>query len=458
MKFFARLAWVNGKWQNNVELTVNDQGYWQDICVNSKQVSEEAIQLGAILPGITDAHSHAFQRAMVGLSEQSSPAGDNFWRWRQTMYRLALTISPTQLQKIATWLYAELLSQGYTQICEFHYIHRSPNGQPYSDPTEMSWALVQAAQSVGMGITVLPTLYEHRGFDRQGLQDDQRRFASSPESILNIRDAIDAYAKKHQAQHLINTGVAFHSLRAVAPNSIHELLVACRDHPIHIHVSEQLQEVKDCVAQTGLRPVEWLHKEIGLDHRWNLVHATHTSTDELNNTAKSKASVVICPITEANLGDGIFDLTGALHAGLNCSLGTDSHTNRDWAAELRSLEYSLRLTKQARNIAFNNNENDTSTGQVLFNLALNGGSAAAGQALAGIEVGQRADFFELETKTGPLAGVPDAYLIDALIFSTPSKKPKKVFVAGEIIKNNLEKITYEAIQSMSELWGSPTLT
>jgi len=454
MKFYSRLVWINGKWQKNVELLVNDQGYWEDIKINQSNIPEHAVKLGVVLPGLTDAHSHAFQRAMAGLSEQSSPSGDNFWRWRQTMYRLALAISPAQMEIIATWLYAELISQGFTQVCEFHYIHRTNNGEQYSDPSEMSWALIKAAQTVGMGLTLLPTLYQHRGFDRQGLQDDQRRFASSPESILSIRDAITVHAKNHQCSHLINAGVALHSLRAVAASGIKELLFGCHDHPIHIHVSEQLQEVKDCLTHTGLRPIDWLCKEVGLDHRWNLVHATHTESQELIDAAKAQASVVICPITEASLGDGIFDLTGALNAGLNCSIGTDSHTNRDWSAELRSLEYSLRLTKRARNIASDINSNYAPTGQVLFDLALLGGSAASGQALAGIKIGERADFFELETNVGPLAGLPDEHLIDALVFSSPSYKPRKVYVAGQIINNDIEKITHKAIRCMRELWHS----
>jgi formimidoylglutamate deiminase len=452
MKIYSQLIWINGKWEKNVELLINSQGYWEGIKVNQCKAPDDAIQFGVVLPGLTNAHSHAFQRAMAGLSEQGSPSGDNFWRWRQTMYRLALAISPVQLETIATWLYAELLSQGFTQVCEFHYIHRAANGEPYDDPSEMSWALIRAANAVGMGLTLLPTLYQYRGFDRQSLQEDQRRFASSPASILNIRNAIASYAKTHHCQHLIHAGVALHSLRAVDAIGIQELISGCNDHPIHIHVSEQMQEVNDCLIHTGMRPIEWLCQEVGLDHRWNLVHATHTEPHELIEVAKAHASVVICPITEANLGDGIFDLPGALNAGSNCSIGTDSHTNRDWSAELRSLEYSLRLTKRARNIASNIHSNFAPTGQVLFDLALRGSSAASGQPLSGIKIGERADFFEVETNVGPLAGLPEEHLIDALVFSTPSYKPRQVYVAGKIVKNDMDQITHHAVRCMRELW------
>ena len=454
MKFFAHHAWINGRWESDVELMASEDGLWKTIKPGSTNTGEAA-SFGVILPGLTDAHSHAFQRAMAGISEQGSGSGDNFWRWRQAMYQVALKITPDQLERIATWLYAELLSQGYTHLCEFHYVHHAPDGQRYADPAEMSWALVRAAQHVGIGLTLLPTLYQHRGFDRQELQSDQRRFGTSPDFILGLRDAVLAFSGQQRQGRLLNAGVAAHSLRAVDEAGLRDLLRGSHDHhdlPIHIHVSEQMQEVNDCLHHTGQRPVQWLTNNVDLDKRWNLVHATHTVQSELEGLAATKASVVICPITEANLGDGIFDLTTALDLGLNCSIGTDSHTNRDWSGELRSLEYSLRLTQQARNIASRERSSYAPTGQVLFNLALQGGSAASGQPLAGIAVGQRADFFEIETERGPLAGMAREHLIDAAIFSTPSVKPRKVIVAGKNRAPDFEKITAAAVRTMHELW------
>jgi formimidoylglutamate deiminase len=451
MNFFAQSAWVNGQWSRDVRMTASKNGLWTAITANQLCQPGDT-RVGVVLPGLTNAHSHAFQRAMAGLSEQGSQAGDNFWRWRQAMYQVALNISPAQLETVATWLYAELLSQGYTHLCEFHYIHCDPKGNPYADGAEMSWALVRAAQQVGIGLTLLPTLYQHRGFDRQGLQADQRRFAGTPESILAIRDQIQHFAAQEKQPHLLHAGVAIHSLRAVAQTELEALVQASGQHPIHIHVSEQQKEVEDCVAHTGLRPIEWLCEHIGLDHRWNLVHATHTISTELEQAAQAQAAVVICPITEANLGDGIFDLITAIDAKLNCSIGTDSHTNRDWSAELRSLEYSLRLTQQVRNVTSREATGYRPTGQALFEMALRGSSTAAGLPLGGIKVGERADFFELDPQANPLAGLTEESFIDALIFSTPSNKPKSVYVAGEIKATDMHRVTALAVKTMHELW------
>jgi formimidoylglutamate deiminase len=451
MNFFAQSAWVNGQWSRDVRLTAGKNGLWTAIAANQTCQPGDT-RVGVVLPGLTNAHSHAFQRAMAGLSEQGSQAGDNFWRWRQAMYQVALNISPAQLETVATWLYAELLSQGYTHLCEFHYIHCDPKGNPYADGAEMSWALVRAAQQVGIGLTLLPTLYQHRGFDRQGLQTDQRRFAGTPESILAIRDQIQHFAAQEKRPHLLHAGVAIHSLRAVAQAELEALVEASGQHPIHIHVSEQQKEVEDCVAHTGLRPIEWLCEHIGLDHRWNLVHATHTISTELEQAAQAQAAVVICPITEANLGDGIFDLITAIDTKLHCSIGTDSHTNRDWSAELRSLEYSLRLTQQVRNVASREATGYRPTGQALFEMALRGSSSAAGLPLGGIKVGERADFFELDPQANPLAGLTEESFIDALVFSTPSNKPKSVYVAGEIKTTDMPRVTALAVKTMHGLW------
>lgn len=451
MAFWADMAWVGGQWQHQVRFEVDDSGFWKSIEANVNP-EEGDERLGAVLPGLVDAHSHAFQRAMAGFSEQGSAGGDNFWRWRDAMYQVALRITPEQLSVIAAWLYAELLSQGYTQVCEFHYVHRDPDGELYANPAQMALATVDAAKHAGIGITVLPTLYQHRGFGQTGLGHDQRRFASSPELICLIRDSVKQFAANEKMDHLVNAGVAIHSLRAVHEPGLQELLADCGEHPIHIHVSEQQREVQDCVARTGMRPIEWLTDRFTLDTRWNLVHATHALPTELQAVAHQNASVVICPVTEANLGDGIFDLETALDAGLSCSIGTDSHTNRDWAGELRSLEYSLRLTRQARNIASRESSGFRPTGQVLFDMALTGGVKAAGLPLAGLAVGQRADFMEIDRSAIAVAGVPDENLMEALVFSSPATKPKQVFVAGKLQAPDLEAITAKAAQVMRELW------
>lgn len=450
-QFFAQRAWVNGQWQDNVRLTVDLNGYWHDVAPGVMALPDDD-RLDTVLPGLTNAHSHAFQRAMAGVSEQGAADGDNFWRWRQAMYQVALKIAPEQLRDVAAWLYAELLSQGYTQVCEFHYVHHDAHGSPFSDPAEMSWALMQAAIDTGIGLTLLPTLYQHRGFGREGLEHHQRRFASHPDFVHDVRQSVVSEAKRQGKDGLIGAGVAVHSLRAVHPPGLAELVRGCGEHPIHVHVSEQIQEVADCIEHTGMRPVEWLLSNVGLDERWNLVHATHADAQELTGVAQSKASVVICPVTEANLGDGVFDLVTALDQGLHCSIGTDSHTNRDWAAELRSLEYSLRLTRLARNVASRASTHHRPTAQVLFDLVLEGGSAAAGMPLGGMVVGQRADFFEIDAESGPWVGLPTAHWLDAAVFSTPSCPPKRVYVAGKQQQPDIAAIRARAVRAMKALW------
>lgn len=440
MKFKANLAWIDGAWASNVFLESNAQGFWTHIQKNATDAeSQGALALGCVIPGLVNAHSHAFQRAIAGLTEHSERSGDDFWSWRDRMYRVALRVSPDHLESIATWLYSEMLRSGYTHVCEFHYLHRNPDGQNYADAAEMTWALVRAAGKVGIGLTMLPTLYMNQGFGQPGLSPMQRRFASTPESILDIQQSVIQYANAHSKQALLTSGVAIHSLRAVAQAEILNLTSCSGSKPIHIHVAEQTKEVTDCIAHTGMRPVEWLLAHANMDTRWNLVHATHTTEAELEGAQSQKASVVICPTTEANLGDGFFDLPEALRQNTRWSIGTDSHVNRNWTEELRLLEYGCRLSLRKRNVSLLHQNGLGSSGQVLFENAVQGGSQAAGLPLAGIALDQRADLVEINLESDALLGVPDDCLMDAMIFSTPSFEVRNIFVAGKkLIQENIE--------------------
>lgn len=425
MKLFADQAWINGSWARDVLLQSGTDGLWNSVQVNAI-APDDAIRKSTIIPGMTDAHSHAFQRAMASLTERGSAGGDNFWRWRQTMYQIALTISPDDLRDIAIQLYRELLQGGYSHVCEFHYVHHDPKGLAYTDPAEMCWALVDAARETGIGLTLLPTLYMHKGFGQSGLQEDQRRFAGTPEFILDLHSRISRYVREHQLENQIRAGAAIHSLRAVDPASIRELAQGLGDAPLHIHVAEQTKEVDDCIVHLGARPIEWLLDNIDLNPNWHLVHATHTTPAELQGLARCGASVVICPTTEANLGDGVFDLPTALASDLTWSIGTDSHVNRNVSEELRLLEYSQRLTLRQRNIASNtvatSSDPEPSTAQVLFERALQGGAAASGLPLRGFAKGQRADWFELDLTHDSFWRVSPDRLLDAWVFSTPAGK------------------------------------
>jgi formimidoylglutamate deiminase len=432
-RYLAPRAWVHGGWADDVLLAVAADGTWSQVQANATPAQQAgALRLdGPVLPGLVNAHSHAFQRAMAGLTERRSAgtqASDDFWSWRERMYSAANRITPEQLEAIASQLYAELLTGGYTQVCEFHYLHNDVDGRPFTNPAEMSLALVRAAQLTGMGLTLLPTLYMRSGFSACGLRDDQCRFASTPQSIVRI---VEEVKRSCADDPRINVGIALHSLRAVAPAALQELADYAGRHslPVHIHIAEQAQEVDDCVDHTGQRPIEWLLDHAQLDGRWNLVHATHTTPAELAGVQRSGASIVICPATEANLGDGVFDLPGYAAVGGRWSIGSDSHVTRCWSEELRLLEYSQRLHLGKRNVAAQALGHE-STAASLLEAALSGGKPATGRSLGGIAVGQRADFVTLQSQSPVLLGVPADHTLDALVFSSPGTVLVDVFVAG----------------------------
>jgi formimidoylglutamate deiminase len=401
-----------------------------------------------VLPGLTNAHSHAFQRAMAGLAERTDRPQDDFWSWRERMYQVALRMGPEALENVAAWLYAEMLRAGYTQVCEFHYVHHDPQGHAYADPAEMAWALVRAAQRTGIGLTLLPTVYMRQGFGQDGLRDSQRRFRADPDFVLGIQSRLTHFAQLN-APGLLYAGVALHSLRAVPPGALHEIEQALPQAPLHIHVSEQTREVQDCLQSHGRRPIEWLAEQVSLNSRWHLVHATHATAHELTLIRDAGASVVLCPTTEANLGDGQFDWSTALSLGVKGSVGTDSHVNRNWTEELRWLEYVQRLHWQQRNVSLQQQAGDTA-GRLL-SWALEGGAAASGLPLGGLAVGQRADMVELDLGCDALLGLPASHVLDAWVFSTPSSPARRVFVGGQAVPDRRAELAPGFVQAMASL-------
>ena len=421
-------AWLADGWHERVLLTIDADGHWADIVANVAPPADVVMLSGAVLPGLVNAHSHAFQRAFAGLAERSEHSTDNFWSWRERMYRVASRITPAQLQAVAAQLYVELLRGGYTQVCEFHYLQHDLAGAPYADPLHLSWALADAAAAAGLGITMLPVLYERAGFNHPTLSPDQRRFATTPNAVWAARETLH-----NSGRRLLNAGVAIHSLRAAKAESIAklcELSNGMHDGPIHIHVSEQLQEVTECIATLGARSIEWLARQNMLDPRWQLVHATHTVPAEIDAVAKSGAGLVICPSTEANLGDGLCDWPNWLASDTPISIGSDSHITRDWREELRLLDYGQRLIKQQRNISAAPPTGWPSTGERLWLRAQSGGAAAAGFKQWGLTKGARADLLVIDHHDANLLGVTAAHLLDALVFSSPGSPWRDVLVAG----------------------------
>lgn len=428
-RYWTPQAWLADGWRREVLLEVVDS-HWSAVTSGVSSLPPGATVLaGPALPSLADTHSHAFQRAFVGLSERRESDQDDFWSWRDRMYRVALRVTPQQQRAIAARLYVELLLGGYTQACEFHYLHHAPDGSAYEDPITMSLSLADAAADAGIGLTLLPVLYERAGFQQPTLRDDQRRFAADAGTVIALRDAI-----RQANRNGVSAGVAIHSLRAASPSSIMKLVERLDGAPIHIHVAEQTGEVDDCLAATGLRPIEWLARHAPLDSRWQLVHATHATPAEIEAVARTGAGVVLCPSTEANLGDGITDLSGWLAAGVPLSIGSDSQATRDWREELRLAEYGQRLALRRRNVLAAPAEGAASTAERLWSRVLAGSAAAAGLARWGLTPGARADLLVIDPADWP--GVPPAQLLDANVFSSPAPPWRDVMVAGRFVVSN----------------------
>jgi len=427
---WAPRAWVDGAWHEQVLLRADGRGRWAEVRPGTARPEQAQALAGPVLPGLVNAHSHAFQRAFAGLAERREGAHDDFWSWRDRMYGVALRITPQELREVATQLYRELLRGGYTHVCEFHYLHHDPAGQPYAEPAAMGRALAEAAADAGIGLTLLPALYERAGFDQPQLRADQRRFAAGVEQVCAWRDAVRAWGLPN-----VGAGVAVHSLRAAAPTSIARLCERLGQDPgpVHVHVAEQTGEVEACLAATGQRPIEWLAAQVRLDARWQLVHATHATSAEIEAVARTGAGVVVCPTTEANLGDGLFDLPGWLASGVALSIGSDSQVSRQAWRELQLLEYGQRLALRRRNVAADPAGGQPSTAARLFEACLRGGAAAAGLGPWGLRVGARADLLVLDPHAAGLAQAGPGHLLDALVFATDEPAVAQTWVAGRCV-------------------------
>ncbi|HKT27715.1 formimidoylglutamate deiminase [Dyella sp.] len=420
-QFEAHHLWHDTQWRTDTAFGVDSTGR----IVASTGASPEYLD-GWVLPGMPNLHSHAFQRAMAGLAERRGPGDDSFWTWRETMYGFAERIDPDTLQAIAAQLYVEMLKAGYTQVCEFHYLHHQPDGQPYAQPEAMSLALIEAAREAGIALTLLPVLYMSGGFDGRALSPRQRRFGNSVESYLQLLGNL----RKHES-HDVRVGVALHSLRAIPEQAWRGVIEhdALKNGPIHIHIAEQIGEVQDCLATRGARPVEWLLDHASVDQRWCLVHATHLTEKETTQLARSGAVAGLCPTTEANLGDGLFPLARYLEAGGVLGVGSDSHISISPVEELRWLEYGQRLSTRHRNVAARHAGD--SVGETLWRTALKGGAQAADMPIGAIVAGQRADFIVLDQESPLLAARDSRSVMDSFLFAGNVSPVRHVMAGGK---------------------------
>jgi formimidoylglutamate deiminase len=426
--YFIKKALLSQGWAKNVRLGVDDKGLIVSLQANVLAEQDDH-RLGLVIPGLVNCHSHAFQRAMAGLTEYQVSPTDTFWSWRKTMYRFANLVSPEDLQDIASYLYLEMIKQGYTSVAEFHYVHHQPSGKPYSSVSQLSQSVINAANIAGINLTLLPVLYMNAGFGDQALLDDQKRFGNSVDSYLALHDEATRYCS-HQSQHSV--GMALHSLRAVPASSMTEVISHFKDRahscPIHIHIAEQTQEVEQSIKALGKRPVEWLLDKYDIDKQWCLIHATHMTPKETAQVAKSGATVVICPTTEANLGDGLFPLRQYLDDGGQIAIGSDGNTCTNPMEELRWLEYGQRLLSRTRNVASDDRERHTGTN--LYRHCLEGGARSIGQKPGALTLGGRADLIVLDDNSADLANIAADSILDVLIFGTSQSLIKDVMVNG----------------------------
>ena len=407
----------------------NNQGELTGITPNA-EAGNAPTAAGPVVPGLPNLHSHAFQRAMAGLTEYRGAAQDSFWSWRTLMYQFAARLTPEQVESIATWLYIEMLEAGYTSVCEFHYLHHGANGAPYGNDAEMSMALLRAAQTAGIAITLLPVLYQTSGFGGTPPNAGQSRFIRSTESMLRLLETLKPLCDAQEAR----LGLAPHSLRAVTPKSLREAVAGLNaiapGAPIHIHIAEQTAEVDACLAWSGQRPVEWLLDHAPVDARWCLIHATHMSDNEYQRAAATRAVAGICPSTEANLGDGIFDMPRWLGHGGAWGIGSDSHACVNAAEELLLLEYGQRLHLRQRNVLASEQQARVATATLLQSVA--GGAQASGRNAGGLIVGQLADLCVLDAQHLALAGLSAPDMLSAHVFASHRTSAiDAVWVAGQ---------------------------
>ncbi len=444
LRLAAANALLPGGWARNVTIDIGDDGVIAqvardvpgDVAQSAKQDQREQAA-GPVVPAMPNLHSHAFQRAIAGRTGRASPThDDSFWTWRQAMYAFLDRVDADAFEAIAAQAFVEMARSGYASVAEFHYVHHDPAGKPYGDPAELAWRIVAAAHAAGLGLTLLPVFYAHAGFGGTPTTAGQRRFAHTTYTFTHLYDRL----REAQARHGYVLGVAPHSLRAVTPEELGQVVnMADPQAPVHIHAAEQTREVDDCFAWSRMRPVEWLLTQASVDARWCMVHATHMTEKEVAALAASGAVAGLAPTTEADLGDGSFPGAAFLAAGGRFGVGSDSNTIVDPFAELRQLEWSQRMRARRRNVLAHAHSpgeanpagagGELAIGSGLWTRAARGGAQALAQPVGAIEAGRRADLVVLNDHDPALAEQAATDVLDAAIFG-PARAPVRDVMAG----------------------------
>jgi formimidoylglutamate deiminase len=435
-KYLVAKLLQNEGWKENVLIEVNSAGVITGIVEKSED--KEAIKLnGTCLPGFQNAHSHAFQYAKAGLAENHSTSGvrDDFWSWREAMYQLALSVTPDEMEAIAAMLYSEMVRHGYTNVAEFHYVHHDKNGQEYANLAEMGEKLISAAYTAGINITLVPIFYQKGGFGKQPTEGQRRFISPTIDEYVRLLEASGNACSGHKHA---NLGIGIHSMRGVDPAEIKLLANSGpQDLPFHIHVSEQLKEIEDCIHYTGKRPVEWLLDNISLSERYHLVHATHLTNEETIGIAAKNANVVLCPTTEGNLGDGLFPLINySAHNGA-WSIGTDSHVGLNPFEEIRLLDYGQRLTTHKRDILAG--KNGKSGENAIAQVTEAGRKAMGNDRVSYFEVGGAFNACIIDAEAPLLANTSDTNLLSSIIYTSDVRHINQTIVNGEVVWDGVEQ-------------------
>ena len=448
MILYADKVLFSTGWANEQSLIIED-GVITDIQPGFIPGAERAG--GPVIPGMVNCHSHAFQRAFAGFSEQGSEGQDSFWTWRKIMYKFLGQLTAKDAEVIATQLYIEMIKAGYTRVAEFHYLHHDIDGGNYPKLSSMAEAIFKAAENSGLGLTLLPVLYRFSGFGEQAPNEGQKRFINSVDQFNQLVSDCFALSKEYPNT---NVGIAPHSLRAVDKASLLEAVEHVRSldktAPVHIHIAEQQHEVNDCLAHYGQRPVQWLLENAELDKHWCLIHATHIDEKERQGMIASQAIAGICPTTEANLGDGIFPTTEFLQEQGTFAIGSDSHISVNPVEELRWLEYAQRLIKQQRAILADNSQ--PSVGLNLWQKAAQGGAQSTATNTGELAVGKQADLLVLDTKSTGLFAHSEQHLIDSLVFASQQNTVQDVMIKGQwVVRNKEHDMEGQAAESFAAL-------
>ncbi|RVT96140.1 formimidoylglutamate deiminase [Rhodovarius crocodyli] len=446
--FFAAEALLPEGWARDVLIEADAAGTITSVTMGAQPGG--ARRLGLVVPGLPNLHSHAFQRAMAGRADRRSAGTDSFWTWRNAMYAVVARMNPDSAEAVAAMLHAECLERGYTHLCEFHYLHHQPDGTPYAAREEMSLRHIAAAETSGIGLTLLPSLYRHGGIFGVEPNPGQRPFLNDLDQFMGMMGALDRHRGPRVA-----LGVAPHSLRAVTPAMLQALDENWQG-PIHLHLAEQRREVEECVDATGMRPAEWVLEHGFAGPRWVFIHATHLDDAEVVALGQSGSIAGLCPHTEASLGDGIFRLPEWLAVGGALGVGSDSQVSLDPAEELRQLETSQRLALEQRSVA--TSEAEPYPAGMLYRASLSGGARAAGAPIGAIAPGLRCDLVELDTTHPDLIDLSGDAALDAWVFGPGRGVVKTTLVAGRVLVEEGRHIAMPAIRAgyvkaMRDIWA-----